>query len=474
MIQFKNKDYKKLIDRIYNEDQEQVFDWWDQLDNISRQKLLNQLKGVDFTLIKQLREQLKQFQREKSGAPVSMEPPEIISIPETEDQKRKAKEAEKTGEEVIRKGQVGAFLVAGGQGTRLGYDGPKGTFPITPVKGKTLFQLHAEKIRAAAKKYHTTIPWYIMTSETNDEATKQFFKRNNYFGFNKNDIFFLKQKMLPALDEKGRFILDKKDHIFESPNGHGGSLLALFESGALDDMDKRGVKHISYFQVDNVLTTIIDPIFLGYHVLQQAEMSSKMVRKKTPEEKVGVFGRVDDKLKVIEYSDMSNEDQHARDENGNLKYSGGNIALHIINVDFVREEVEDGFKLPYHIAHKKIPFLDDNGQTQVPDSPNGYKFETFVFDALQDTTSSVIMEVARDKEFSPVKNKKGLSSPETAKQDMTNFFGSWLEKAGNTVPRDENGDVKGFIEISPFYARNLEEFLQKKNEIEFKENVYIH
>lgn len=473
MIQIKNNNYEKLIDKVYNENQQQVLDWWDELDTPSQQKLLDQLHNIDFGLINKLREQLKQYKKEKPGSTVTMEPPDIISIPTTEAQKRKVKKAEKAGERVIRKGQAGAFLVAGGQGTRLGYDSPKGTFPITPVRGKSLFQLHAEKIRAASQTYKVTIPWYIMTSETNDQATKDFFEENGYFGFEKKDIFFFKQKMLPALDEKGKFILDRKDHIFENPNGHGGSLLGLYESGALDDMDTRGVKHIFYFQVDNVLTTIIDPIFLGYHVLQQAEMSSKMVRKKTPEEKVGVFGKVDNKLKVVEYSDMSREDQHARDEQGKLKYSGGNIALHIINTEFVREEVEDGFKLPYHIAHKKIPYLDENGMSRVPDAPNGYKFETFVFDALQDTTSSVIMEVARDQEFSPVKNKEGASSPETAKQDMSNYYGCWLEKAGISVPRDDRGNVKGSIEISPLYARNGEEFLEKKDNIEYKDNLYI-
>jgi len=474
MIRFKDKQYKKMIDEIYNEGQQHVFDWWEQLELNSQKKLLDQLNSFDFTLTMLLSKKVKKFSETELQSKFIIESPEIIPIPKTKTQKSKEKEAKKVGEEVIKKGKVGAFLVAGGQGTRLGFEGPKGTFPITPVKGKSLFQLHAEKILAAAEYYGTTIPWYIMTSKTNDGDTKRFFKNNNYFNFSKRDIFFLKQKMIPAMDEKGKFILDRKDHIFESPNGHGGSLLVLYESSALSDMNKRGVEYISYFQVDNILTTIIDPVFIGYHILKEAEMSSKMVRKRTAEEKVGVFGRVDNRLHVIEYSDLSLEDQYARNENGDLKYSGGNIALHIINTDFVRQEVEGGFKLPFHIAHKKIPYLDDSGKTKVPDSPNGYKFEFFVFDALQDTPSSVIMEVARDKEFSPVKNKKGISSPETAKKNMSNYFGNWLEKAGIYVPRDKNGDVKGFIEISPFYARNLDEFLEKKDEeIEFKDSLYI-
>jgi len=475
MITLKDGQYQQLIDTIYDQGQQQVLQWWDQLDAGSRKKLLDQLDRIDFSLINQLQEQLKKHQKAPSPLKIVMKPPEIIPLPETEAQKRKAKQAAEAGEEVIRQGKMGAFLVAGGQGTRLGYDGPKGTFPITPVMGKSLFQLHAEKIRAAAKNYEAAIPWYIMTSETNNEATRKFFDQNSYFGFNKKDVFFLEQKMLPALDEEGKFILDRKDHVFENPNGHGGSLLALYESGALNDMNKRGVEYISYFQVDNVLLTIIDPVFLGYHVLQRAEMSSKMVRKKSPEEKVGVFGIVNNRLKVVEYSDLSPEDKKARDHNSNLKYSGGSIAIHIINRDFVRQEVQGGFKLPYHIAHKKVPYLDEKGNLITPDYPNAYKFETFVFDALQDTTFSVILEVARDKEFSPVKNKEGPSSPETAKQDMSNYFASWLEKAGNAVPRDREGKVKGFIEISPLYARNEEEFLEKQGgEIEFKDNLYIY
>jgi UDP-N-acetylglucosamine/UDP-N-acetylgalactosamine diphosphorylase len=226
-------------------------------------------------------------------------------------------------------------------------------------------------------------------------------------------------------------------------------------------MKKRGIEIISYFQVDNVLIRIIDPVFIGYHVQAKAEMSSKMLRKRNPEEKVGLFGRVNGRLVVIEYSDMSDDDKKARNPDGRLKYGAGSIAIHLISTDFVQQEVAGGFKLPYHVAHKKIPYLDEEGNTVSPEEPNGYKFEAFIFDALQDTSHSIVMEVVREDEFSPVKNKNGVASPESAKRDISNFFGRWLESAEHSVPRDEQGNVNGAIEISPLFARSKEEFLAK-------------
>jgi UDP-N-acetylglucosamine/UDP-N-acetylgalactosamine diphosphorylase len=369
---------------------------------------------------------------------------------------------------------VAAFLVAGGQGTRLGYSGPKGKFRISPIKEKSLFQLHAEKILAMSRKYRANIPWYIMTSDTNHQETVDFFETCEYFGLNPKDVVFFSQEMIPALDANGRLILDAKDHIFTNPNGHGGSLSALKKSGALEDMRRRGIDLIFYFQVDNVLVKICDPVFLGYHVQNQAHMSTKVVAKTDPYEKVGVLGRMNGRLGVIEYSDLSDEQKEARNPDGSLKFGAGNIAIHVLNVDFVEQENQGGLRLPWHIAHKKIPYLDENGKRIEPKEPNGYKFETFVFDALGDAEKTVILEVKREEEFSPVKNAQGVDSPATARRDMINLFGSWLEKAGVPIPRDSQNNVKGKIEISALFALDEEELIHKIDpDLKFEGRLYL-
>jgi len=470
MINLEDPQDRSLVEKIFREGQEHVFRFWNELSYHSRVKFLNQLREIDFPLLRELRG--KCLKKEPPAA--KLEPIKAIPIPKTEAQQEAANRAKKIGKKLVREGRIGAFLVAGGQATRLGFDGPKGIYPIGPVSGKSLFQMHAEKILAESRYYGVRIPWYIMTSETNDEATRKFFQDEKFFGLPEEDIFFMKQRMLPALDEKGKLILDKKDHIFVGPNGHGGALLAMVESGAVDDMHRRGIEILSYFQVDNVLIKIIDPVFIGYHFQAKAEMSSKMLKKRDPFEKLGVFGKIDGKLRVIEYSDLKPEDAKAQNPDGSLKYSAGSIAVHLINVSFVESEVRGGFKFPYHVAHKKIPYLSDKGETVFPEKPNGYKFETFIFDALSDTTNSVIMEVVREEEFSPVKNREGEDSPKTAKKDLSNYFGRWLEVCGIYVPKDKNGNVEGAIEISPLFARDLKEFLEKRpDNLVFDGSLYL-
>ena len=461
-------DTRQVVERVKAAGQGHVFRWWDELNPESRGRLIDQLRSIDFNLMRRLEAQMRAESKESD---LHLEPPEIIHLPRTENEKRKRNEARTTGEALIRAGKVAAFLVAGGQGTRLGYNGPKGKFPIGPVTNKSLFQMHAEKILAASREYETTIPWYIMTSETNDAETLAFFEAHDCFGLGRENIMFFTQKMIPALDSKGRLILDAKDHVFMNPNGHGGSLLALDESGAIEDMKSRGVEILSYFQVDNVLIQIIDPDFLGYHVLAHSEMSSKMVRKRHSQERVGVFGRVDGTLRVIEYSDMSDEDMEALDDEGRLMYDAGSIAIHALDVRFVEAEVLDGFKLPYHVAHKKIPFIDDEGRIIQPALPNGYKFETFVFDALMDAKNAIVMEVDRKKEFSPVKNHSGEDSPETATRDLSELYGKQLEAVGLELPRDADGHVMGRIEISPLYE--VDETILLQQDLDFQNGLYL-
>lgn len=449
-----------LIQKVKEAGQGQVLRYWEELTEGQRKRLIDQLRTIDWDLIARLKSELVDSPQ-GSVFQGRIEPVAPIPLPTTEKQRAERTEAREVGEEALRQGRVAAFLVAGGQGTRLGFQGPKGAFPIGPISGKSLFQLHAEKLLALRRRYRRGIRWYIMTSETNHQETVAFFSEHDFFGLDSNEVHFFPQEMVPALDEQGHLILDAKDHIFTSPNGHGGSLQSLKKSGALYDMKQRSIDTIFYFQVDNVLLKMCDPVFLGYHLREKADMSAKVAAKRDPWEGVGVIGRINGRLGVVEYSDLSDEEKTACNPDGTLKYNAGNLAIHVLSREFVERETESGLNLPWHVAHKRVPYLNENGQQVFPEKPNAYKFETFVFDALGDANRAVILEVDRTEEFSPVKNAKGIDSPETARRDMANFFGRWLERAGVDVPRDRRGNVIPAIEISPLFALDEEELLGK-------------
>jgi len=281
-----------------------------------------------------------------------IEPPPVLRLPQSPCEKAAAKRARAVGEKVLRAGRVAAFVVAGGQGTRLGCECPKGCYPLGPVSGKTLFQWHAEQIRARSQRYGVKIPWYIMTSRDNDAAIRSYFAANDYLGFSPNDIMFLTQRMVPTLTPEGRLMLANKCHIAMSPDGHGGALYALASSGALADMKRRGIEVISYFQVDNPLVNICDPVFLGYHMLAKAEMSLKIVEKRSPDEKVGHACLQNGKLAVVEYSEMPRALMEARAADGRLRFWAGSIAIHFFQVSFL-ERLAAETNLPWHKARKK-------------------------------------------------------------------------------------------------------------------------
>jgi UDP-N-acetylglucosamine/UDP-N-acetylgalactosamine diphosphorylase len=457
MIKVADAEIQKKIEQIYNHNQGHIFRFWHSLNQMQQNRLISQISQLDIELLSKLIG-LASDNASYLKKDFNIEAAEFISL---EERKIKDEAATTAGENHIKAGKVAAFLVAGGQGTRLGFSGPKGMYPVTPLKQKSLFQLHAEKLLAIERKYGVQIPWYIMTSQTNHESTADFFKTNGYFGYEAQIVFFLVQDMIPAIDRQGRLILDARDHIFMNPNGHGGSLKALWESGAIGDMKNKNIETIFYFQVDNVLTKICDPIYVGYHVLAKSDMSNKVVRKRYPEEKMGILCKIEGKLGLVEYSDLSKQDMYAKKEDGSLKYWAGNIATHLIAVDFVVRENISGFNLPYHIAEKSIPYIDDEGNLTQAEEKNGIKFETFVFDALLDTKNSVSIEVDRKSEFSPLKNKEGENSPQTVQRDLKNTYGAWLEKAGYGVPRNRDGNVAINIEISPLFALDEEELRGK-------------
>lgn len=366
------------------------------------------------------------------------------------------------GEDLIEAGQVACFTVAGGQGSRLGYDGPKGCYPAGCVTGKSLFEIFAEKIRGAERAYEADIPWYIMTSPLNDAATRQFFARNAFFGLDEQRVMFFEQGTMPSFDKAtGRLLLAGKGRLATNPDGHGGAIRALMASGAVDDMKRRGVAHISYFQVDNPSVAAIDPVFLGLHAGaagSSGQMSSKMVAKAGPEEKVGVFAASGGKVMVVEYSDLPAELAHATDDAGNLRFNAGSIAIHLLAVSFVERLATDAaFALPFHRAVKKVPFVDvATGERVTPDEPNAVKLERFIFDAIAMAESSIVMETDRVEEFAPIKNAAGADSIETSKRLQTEKAARWLESAGVTVPRSADGSADCVVELSGLAAPTRE------------------
>lgn len=452
--------------------QEHIFRFWDQLDAAERAALLEQIAGIDFELMHRLADTWIHHEPE---AERFQEISPVPCIPKADPGHVGAQEAWAAGEAALRAGRVGLFLVAGGQGTRLGFDGPKGSYPIGPLTGKSIFQYHAEKIINLQRRFGCTLPWYIMVSDTNGPATEGFFQEHDYFGLDRGQVMFLRQAMVPCMDDNGKFMLEAPGRLAMNPNGHGGSIPAMVETGVLDDARKRGVDILSYFQVDNWAVKVADPYFIGYHVLRNADMSSKNHRKNAPRESVGVHCLCDGEYRVIEYSELDIYPQLLEtDDDGNVVYYAGNPAIHLLSVDFV-QRVHDHFdQFPWHLAHKKIPFVNDAGETVTPEKPNGYKFETFVFDSLRFADHDpVALEIHPEGEYTPIKEFEGANSVVAARRSMNRHWGKWLEAAGATVPRDADGEPTIQIEISPALALYQDEFVEKMHGTDWPEGMDI-
>jgi UDP-N-acetylglucosamine/UDP-N-acetylgalactosamine diphosphorylase len=360
------------------------------------------------------------------------------------------------GLDAITDGKVAYLVVAGGQGTRLGFDHPKGMFPIGPLSKKTLFQLHAEKVLALHRLSGARIPLLVMTSPATDAETRLFFKRKNYFRLPPQDVWFFCQGTMPAVDlETGRLLLEAPGRLCLSPNGHGGTITGLMDSGLLDRLGEMGVHTIYYFQVDNPLVNLADYLFIGRHIAAQAEVSSKVLPKTGPKEKVGNFLLVDGRCSMIEYSDLPDEWANETDDQGKLKFWAGNPAIHLFDVEFLRKITAQADRLPWHLARKKVPHLGHAN----PETENALKFERFIFDILPHAERWTVLSTERADEFGPVKNKDGVDSPATAREMMCAQAGRWLGKAGIEVPQGAK------VEIRQLFALDEPELLEKADKI---------
>lgn len=401
------KKYEKVKEILKENKQEHLLIWYDKLIEQKREQLLDRILTIDFEQINELYKQAKQ---KKDFKECKVEPLSYIDKEKLSKEEKEKYEAE--GIKEIQEGKYAVVTMAGGQGTRLGHNGPKGTFELEVGEKKPLFTLLAQTIKDANKKYNTTIPWYIMTSRENNYKTTEFFKRHDYFGMGEENVKFFIQNELPMVDVKGKILVDETGMIKDAADGHGGIFEAMNQDGIIKDMKKRGIKWIFIAGVDNVLAKMVDPILTGLAIENKCLAAGKSVVKSNPKERVGVFCKKDNKPSVIEYTEITDEMAEARDENGELLYGESHILCNLFNIKAIEEIAKN--KLPYHSAFKKAKYIDKNGVIVVPEVPNAYKFEAFIFDAFERLDDMAIMRVKREEEFAPVKNAEGVDSPETA------------------------------------------------------------
>jgi UDP-N-acetylglucosamine/UDP-N-acetylgalactosamine diphosphorylase len=469
--------FEDLRARLQRHGQEHVLRFWNVLSEAERRELASDLDSLDFDLLARLAPMAARAGA--AGAP-SIAPPEVVwhSRPEIPAALRRSLESraglkandlsrvraavEERGRRLLREGKVALVLVAGGQATRLGFDQPKGLFEIGPVSRRSLFEFHADRIAALTRIAGKQPLWFVMTSPQNHAATVEYFRAKHFFGLDESRIVLHPQDMVPGFDRAGRLLLESKSRLFRNPSGHGGTLTALAASGFLARCRAEGVEHLFYWQVDNPLVRIGEPLFLGFHDLHGASgMSSKVVAKRGPEEKVGILAACDGRNICVEYSDLPGELRDARDERGDLLYRAGNIAIHALRVGFVESLTKGGLRLPWHRAEKKIRCVDESG---APIEVPGIKFETFIFDALPMSEDTVTLEVLRDDEFAPVKNASGEDSPEVARDAIRRYYARWFAKAGIALPNHRGGGPPD-VEVSPLFAFDFAEFAAKRASI---------
>ncbi len=406
---------KQVKEIVTEYGQEQLLDAYNRIeDDEEKQAFLNSILTIDFKRIKELYEGRNET---ATYAESKIEPIEYVDKSKMSEEEYE--ECLKIGTELIKSGKLAIVTMAGGQGTRLGHSGPKGTFDLGLDSHKSIFEILTDTIKEAREQYNVDIPWYIMTSEENNAATVSFFEKNNYFGYPKSCITFFKQGKLPMVSTEGKILIDEKEKIKEAADGHGGIFNSLLKEGMVYDMKARNIEWVFIGGVDNVLVKPVDPVLIGLSVKKNVLAAGKSIVKANPHEKVGVFCKRNGRPSVVEYSEISEEMAEELDENGELKYGESHILCNLFSLKAIDNISK--MKLPYHIAFKKAKYIDKDGNLVVPEKPNAYKFEAFLFDAFESLDDIAILRVKREEEFAPVKNAQGTDSPETARKLYTDF-----------------------------------------------------
>ena len=397
--------FEAAFEKLKTYGQEHVLKYYDSLSDSEKNSLLEQIDSTDFSVISCLE------RKGELGKKGTISPLPAMQIEEIEAQKEHFR---KTGLEAIKAGKVGAVLLAGGMGTRLGSDDPKGMYNIGITREVFIFQRLIDNLMEVVKEAGTWIPLYVMTSDKNHLATTSFLKEKEYFGYHPDYVFFFQQEMAPATDYQGKIFLEKPYKMSTSPNGNGGWFISMDRAGILDHVRESGVEWLNVFAVDNVLQRIADPVFVGATIEKNVEVGSKVVKKNAPDEKVGVMCLEDGRPSIVEYYELTDELMNAKDENGDPAYYFGVILNYLFKVSALEEIMAK--QLPLHVVEKKIPYLDEQGEEQKPETPNGYKFEQLVLDMIHELNSCLPFEVVRNREFAPIKNKTGVDSVESARR----------------------------------------------------------
>ena len=421
---FEEIEYNAALNKLKRYNQEQLLDRYDSLTEERKEAILNQIKNIDFEQINELYNS-----RDKK---VEKDENKITNIGYVDKSKLSKEEYDKyykLGKKAIEDGKYAVVTMAGGQGTRLGYIAPKGTFKIGGGIDKSLFEALSDTIKEARDKYNVSIPWYIMTSRENNNATEKFFEKNDFFGLPYEDVKFFKQGELPMVNTEGKLLLDETGLIKLAADGHGGVFESLYKNGYLEDMKNRGIEWIFISGVDNVLAGLVDPIAVGLSIDRGTLATGKSVVKRSPSERVGVFCKKNNRPYVIEYTEITDRMANERNSEGELIYGESHILTNLFNIKAL-ENISHN-KLPYHSAFKKVKYMNRNGEIIKPEEPNGYKFESFIFDAFETLDDMSILRVKREDEFAPLKNAEGEDSPNTATELYKNF-----------LLRKEKGEIK--------------------------------
>ena len=408
---------EEVKDLLKKYGQEHLINHYDELDEKKKDILIRQIQNIDFELVNKLYDSTKE---QKLNTKDKITPIDYLDKYKLKDQ---YKYYEAIGKKAIKEGKLAAVTMAGGQGTRLGHNGPKGTYDIGLDSHKSLFELLSDNLKEEGKKYGVVIPWFIMTSRENNQETVEFFEKHKCFGYQKDkNLFFFKQGELPMMDTEGKILIGEDGLVKLAADGHGGIYESLVKTNMTKKMRELGIEWVFIGGVDNCLAKMVDPVLMGIAIDKKVTVACKSVVKANPHENVGVFCRRNGKPNVIEYSEITDEMAEATDENGELLYGESHILCNLFSIDAIERMGAE--PLPYHVAFKKATYIDKDGNLIKPDSPNAYKFEAFLFDAFGEVDDMAVLRVKREEEFAPVKNsdEKGVDCPKTARELYKKFY----------------------------------------------------
>lgn len=494
-------DVVAMRDHLASYGQEHVLQFWDRLEPLSQQALARQVEQLDLKLIQNLYHSVMESPQNR-GDDTPRDGDNSLGVGDGPDWESLARQAappqalrlaqwrrgvstssagplsgltqtasRQRGIEALRAGKVGVLLVAGGQGTRLGFELPKSLYPIGPLSQSTLLQIHVEKIRAASHRYGVPIPLYLMTSPATHEATVQFLQQHDRLGLDESQLFVFCQGSMPAVDvQTGRLLMSAEGEVFMSPDGHGGTIAALDVSGAIEHMDEQGIEQLFYLQVDNPLAPIGDPDLIGAHLLSGSDMTSLAIAKSGPFDRLGNFVMIDGCLQIIEYSDFPPDVAERCDDSGELVFWAGSVAIHVFQVEFLRRSLSLKDALPFHIAQKKVPYINASRTRVDPTEANALKFERFIFDLLPRAKCPIVVEYAEQESFAPLKNAPGAEkdTPKYVRQMMLAQHGRWLEAAGAHMSEGVE------VEICPLFALDAQGVAERIEPGQrFEQSVYL-